>query len=861
MLPDEQKADTPDVLKQQLGYFQDLLRLRRVLRRNELDDLLVAPLNEEGGKDYQILYLVDNNVLGFYVDPGNKKGLTQCLRGKRSARFTSATRDIDRNVACITAEYIFSNRLPGQKQFPLYVDPGHWEEFLSFSRQAIPECLEAEKAVREDPSVAKSVAAFEDTIKTAAGARDIETIKNIYLNEVPNFIHERGLASIVRAQLIRNVLRRKPPLALAPMVRLPYLPEGQALRAPQKLEAFFDKAIRDHDAKREEGRRKSDDARLTDAKCLARLSAINGYYAKNGIPARVVLITADEQLEIVARTQRTEAAEACGGDTFLRSVQQFLPVFNTHDMPNDIDERSATWDIRDAIDARVLRHINPASETTDVNVDRAIEEFDTSVRGHMHMLDLVQRAEWGDSLEIRAVAALRRHFEKLAKDDLGALINENLDILRKDWGTLLETSERANFKLLIRHHRSQLGEISVVAEEINAKIQETLEPEIVEKQRRTTSRMAREHLETTLLSELQIDEASATEWSQRDFGISTDAFAKFNDLEQATRSLVYAIQDGQWRRVRQFAKRLCDNSAPYSVIVYAVAAIAVQSGRWELAMLLASYTTELLRRPDGLGGLTDPEECKILRARAALLGGIADRAQFLQRMTIDRKKDRYQENKRRPADLRSTARELRELGRPLEADLATAEAALWRVALQVSFIATGKDGSSIDMSLVESELRQVATEVGALFDREDDGVETILGGRSLTVVKKRAGTAIAWSKLVSDYYDLRESTPLVGLISAALKSLADSPRKDTQDLGTSSLGSLMEQPEKTGLVVSQLRALESDAHRCVPAASVKFVELLAQKNNAQVYSEAASKRAASPKRTHQGGGPRFELDW
>ena len=321
-----QSADIGQVMTtrlEQLHHLGNLIRARLTLEQNIED----STASHDHG--FQPIYLVDANVLHLFFDPANNTGLVQLFPGGTQPRQISV------DTAIITGQFLFSGRLPGQRLLPLFIDPGHLHEFRS-KMSAHLNRLNAAVAEDQDDDpkeFKRMVAAIKRQL--TKGNDDPSALRRAAESQIPQLIERFNLGqSSAALQLLKlSSGDRIRPLRLAPNCARDLVdhPEPEIvarwqellLRAHHSANSFIH-----HDAPPKTKNQKRD------AECLARIEALNTRNAIERSPARFVLITTDELIH----TAVAQADDTTGGSFVeVRRASQYIPVFNTEDMDNQID--------------------------------------------------------------------------------------------------------------------------------------------------------------------------------------------------------------------------------------------------------------------------------------------------------------------------------------------------------------------------------------------------------------------------------------------------------------------------------------------------------------------------------------------
>lgn len=721
-------------------YLLDLVTLRRTLRRNELDCLLARPGGANGkAPRTQILYMLDANVLLFGIDPPSDAELTQVFQDGQ-VQLPRARRAA---VAVITAAHLFSGRLPGQGASPLFIDPGHWKEFLRYASRPehIDRLLEEERTCRAVPNREARIIALARSLRDAD---KLATLKDLTGKKILEEILDLGLDRASGAEMSRRLLKRVLPggaRRLRSVTALPYLPANFWTGADTDPEiGKWRKVLAKVEEEREHKKRKSSDALDADAAALARLGRVNAYFQKEKTNARLVLITTDDGMhEAVARQQWPDDNIR---ESYLRRLTQYIPLLNMKDMANGIDTPETTEALREALDARLLQSQAEGAKVTDATLDAELNELETQARhGHHRIISMHYAA--GRVQSIRMREALGAYFHAQMRDEFTSVFDHTRTELLKQWTRMVDAAAKANYALLVRFYRESLAEVVEALEAVSEGDRREIGRIHLRSQRKAVEKLTRAHLEASLLTEMG---TRGTElWARCNLGVRLTAANVETKLSNTAQAVLGAMRRADWVAVAGGVAALCDVKAPRAEVSLAAAAVALQGGLWETAGRLASYTNGLAERhEDEL-----KEASKTLTpARAKLISAMAARAELLTRSDDPVAKAAVSDA---IAGLPEVVEMFDSINYWMEAAEATAELAAMRIAFLVAEDASGTRRTSAKRVAVD--LGNAATEAADAIQAADLAEQygaLGLGGAPLAIaVRARAASALVMGSLVA----------------------------------------------------------------------------------------------------------------
>ncbi len=325
-------------------YFQQAATLRLCLQYN-LDDY---DFSQRGGR---IVYLMDTNIVRFFLNPQVEIGHVSAFGKTRAARETYGPA-----TAALTAEFLFSRRLAGQQESPAFITPSHGEDVLD-----VINGLRRSEKLAETPGADVSPKtlihlnlllerAAAGSMKPDAAAAELRKL----VPSIASLLLEGDVSEVTHLQRLyeEDLLR---PLALYP----------GATREIMELNGETQNRVRDWKAKivlerpaaTSAIRRKID----RDAEALVQIMLLDEQTIQDPL-IRFVLITADQRL-FDAYTKWFWSAEGPKNqDRFLlRLPLQYVPLLNILEMPNGIESSDIIKRARLALDSLFvnLRRTDP----------------------------------------------------------------------------------------------------------------------------------------------------------------------------------------------------------------------------------------------------------------------------------------------------------------------------------------------------------------------------------------------------------------------------------------------------------------------------------------------------------------------
>ena len=451
MISDRAAAEsvaTPDELQH---YLTEAAMLRTCLHYNEEDHRFAT---EDRGR---IVYIFDANIVVFFLQPEREN------ENRKILAFGSDRRQLDyaSSTALITAEYLFSRRLAGQRGNPALICQAHGDDLagiLSGMRE------DADLGGDPDAADAGQLAQFVDGVVQRLSRRNYENIKDVaddlrrYVPRLADDLENKWAPLAHLRRIYDDDLLR--PLGLHPAAtRDVLLPDSSIVKKWEGL-IQTERAQRVHPVSRGSDRRDAEAlvqtmlldeaAQRNYAEALKRYAeAARRYHATpdsfDGAPelpepVRYVMVTADQAvLDAYARWYWREKPARF----LLRSPLQYVPVINTLEMPNSINNGDITQKAFFALDSLFgnLKQSDP------IYAEQPIFYLRFGARGDKQLEDAADPFEFDPHL-----------FQQV----------------RENWHECYRTGTVLNSGLMARRHQSALGKLAAVLR-TSSELREALE--------------------------------------------------------------------------------------------------------------------------------------------------------------------------------------------------------------------------------------------------------------------------------------------------------------------------------------------------------------------------------------------------
>lgn len=731
-------------------YLMDLVSLRTTLRRNERDARLTGAVTPEGGSDRaQILYMLDASVLIFGINPPGDAHNVRVFHGWRGLdpRTEAA-------VAVTTAAHVFSGRLPGQGVSPYFVDPGHWREFVDETARKdwIRELLDWEARARGAIPDYGDLRTLVSLLDGGAGPQTPPRERLRTIREIVKKIAALDLNEAAAAEHLRQLLKRNLPgggRALKSVTALPYLPDGFWSAEDRPASDEWETVLTKIEAERPSPHLKRPEAIRADAVALARLRRVNRYFADQALDARLVLVTTDESLfDAVARRP---FARDRAGDPHLRRLVQYTPLQNVRDMANGIASTEPFDKLLEAIDARLLlRPLNEpdAPDPLGGDFDARLAEIDVRAKRDHHVLltDLPRNGAFNE----RQRNAIAHDLNTAVRSEFARVFDDNRNELTENWKEILTNSAPVNYDLFAGYYKEGLRDVFDMLAALGPKVRGDIGTAYLETQRTAMRRLARAHLEASLLVELGAEGAEL--WARDDLGLCMGNDRKSKATKDMTVDVLAAMQRNDWAEVAEAAERLFRSTAPVPVIALAAAALALQGGAWRTAARFADFIFDDAHQDSGN---VDQHQHGLIRARATLFAAMALRARRLDDPDETESSSEAADTRKR---LRKAAGTFRRAGRPLEAAEAVVEMAQDAVTRLVVDLVRRRP---LDQSEVKKRLAEIAADAHDALQEVDlsegrDGARTLCDEPLAPIIRARTGHALLMGGLIAQ---VAEATP------------------------------------------------------------------------------------------------------
>lgn len=487
---DDKVGDLTSAAALQLPHLGNLIRARLTLAQNIKD-----AEDAEDVDGIQPIYLVDSNVLYLYFDPSENDRIIQLFPAAKKSG------SVGKDTAIITGQHLFSGRLPGQGLRPLFIDPGHLEEFRNKLSANMESFKKSAKVAREtDPKDFKRALAVLRGKLTRA-QHDRAALRRFTEMNIPKFLADYDLTAATAAQQLISLTAKD---YIRPFRLAPYVDRLQIDKPdPEEVERWT-RAL----SKAEPGlgayvAKQRSQNRQRDAECLARIQMQNARLHDRGHPVRFRLVTADENIHVAVANEAQNSPDC---RVQVRRASQYGPVFNTADLDNCVNRSAATIKLRDAIDTFLEEAKRPGE-----NRDQMLERLDDQTR-------LLQRIV-GDLNSWVALApdGNRQDRERRAKalwkflqernegvfgelrPLMGAELSSMLPKIENHWHGLLQNSVHMNTHLIVRHFHALLSDIEEAYERLRTtEIASDVALSYEREHLRHSSQLTKSHLQTLL---------------------------------------------------------------------------------------------------------------------------------------------------------------------------------------------------------------------------------------------------------------------------------------------------------------------------------------------------------------------------
>jgi hypothetical protein len=345
-----------------------LMELNADIDRNQSDGAFAA----RGGT---IRYIFDENVFELFVRPFMRADYVEAFHNPPTKHDRLYSKDVARAVtaqsALICGEYLFSGRLPGQRDRSIYMTEWHfWElhDQLAQRRQELEvQMTEAqEKRPLDDflKNIEEIAALRADKAPTSLDRllQQVDPLTAVDASELRKrgsseevlrrFVVAREAARMLAEDQLMGPLEQLDRIfsrEIAPNIRplhLDFRPDAAARESlPADARAWFDRLLKEQDIRKRWRQTETHPDRpraslQSDARAVAYILWAVGVFAKPG--ERFVFVTGDRLLFDAYRRWHVE--QQPGEPFVLRRLLQFAPLINLNDTPNDISDARALFD-------------------------------------------------------------------------------------------------------------------------------------------------------------------------------------------------------------------------------------------------------------------------------------------------------------------------------------------------------------------------------------------------------------------------------------------------------------------------------------------------------------------------------------
>jgi hypothetical protein len=559
-------------------YFREAATLRLCQEYNEQD----YNFAREGGR---IVYLFDANVVRFFIDPEREADHVVAFhsRGRDDLDYQGQD-DYAPATALITAEFLFSRALSGQRGSPPFIAAAHGEEINDFLNAMMNEAP-VSTIVGAEPMAEEKVARLNDLIENVTAHRvtrdeAVEQLRELVPEAARLLIGSQWSWS---KQLLRLYDEdRIRPLALDPRATLDILTPD-----PARCTDWSRRLLRARRGAKHPLRARRD------AEVLVQTMLLDEEAAKDtdGQNIRYVMVTADNELFDTYARWFWDQPRAPNERFVLRLPLQFAPILNALEMPNGLATDALTAAAREALDSLFAN----------------LKSFDFGYAAKLpYYRDLA--AAGGESLDL-----MRRLYGEnpLAfSDDLVARFRD----IRRLWHECFKTGVVLNTNLLERRQQ----EFQFLADCLRENLD--LRTAVVDDHRRNLQRIQDAHA----YFNIQLQIATLQDETFHD-GDGPDVPAMFADARLTALLGPDSLQTTIAKlgaRAPLLLERI-EQSPPAFDLMLLAAALAHRCERWEVAALFGRRALELAAPEDPMDEaalvLASATRLEILESRGGLL--------------------------------------------------------------------------------------------------------------------------------------------------------------------------------------------------------------------------------------------------
>lgn len=600
-----------------LDYLSEVIRFRISQETNLCDTSWVQEADAEGDAENQITYLADANVFFFYFQAANEHHHANPLRrviGRISSdddfRRRPGVRGLRQHKvspAVITAQFIFSGKLPGQCDFPLYYFQEHGEEFQGRISRIMNRVIERKSELtdvqkknlqRETRTHVRKLKGFMRALVTDETIRGIRKILD---TDLPQMIRHYDLEHIDEAlhllQLVQGGVAQ--PLRLAPRVDRSLLdadlPEKLVQEWRTRLEAFHPEELyqsRRHSNDDENEELLTDNIEV-DAKVLARLELLNASMKEQALDNRFVLITTSNAL-ISANAYWLKERKFDLNASLVRSAHQFVPMANFHDIENFSQDTKPSQRLRTAMDG-LFTFFFPSIQTE--NWPHALQVLDLYIRNLNRLRKGIESTPAQDERRRAALSGLH-------KDRLGALFervaHERIDAhfhnIAEAWIKLINNSVGVNAQQLIDYYSAHLEDISLSLDAVSRsnKLRDSLGQSYTQEQKTLAQRIALGNLQLSTNLMLGGRAGVLRRLTEIAWVARPHVYLEAQDAD-VLYTILGAAREGDTGKVEQaLTAFMATDTSKVAERALAVATVALQLGFWANAASFARMACSLL---------------------------------------------------------------------------------------------------------------------------------------------------------------------------------------------------------------------------------------------------------------------------
>lgn len=318
---------------QMQAYLRGAFALQRMVVQNDTDRQLVQ--GSANPAIDRIAYVFDADIVVWYTRPLNNVEYSSIFGVENEDEdFLEETRPEDQLNAILTLQNLFSGRLLGQRDYPIFMSPEHLEELDN----KLDPILKSVESMRASDLV--------DVSSDLKQLRELTSGQQLSAQQLTEAI--KKFSDILTTQAQSGVYAAAQFLRLFQSSRLVPLgraasPEWEVVSVPKERRDYWLQELTSRKKGARSGAKHGRDLQANlarDAGTIARVEALNEFSKDFGVGVRYVLVTGDHAIHsAVEASLRTQRKHLWSSANFVRHPKQYIPILN-------VEERSEFSELR-----------------------------------------------------------------------------------------------------------------------------------------------------------------------------------------------------------------------------------------------------------------------------------------------------------------------------------------------------------------------------------------------------------------------------------------------------------------------------------------------------------------------------------